>query len=165
MRLSMIVAMDRGRLIGREGGLPWRLSADLRRFKQLTMGHHLIMGRATFESIGRVLPGRTTIVLSRSPDYRSAGVLIAPGLDQALRLCQGDSEVFVVGGGQIYAEAMSRVDRIYLTIVDAELAGDTWFPTLECARWQMVLDERHAADEKNEYPHTFRILDRILETV
>jgi len=161
----MIVAMDRGRLIGKEGGLPWRLSADLRRFKQLTMGHHLIMGRATLESIGRILPGRTTIVLSRNPDYRPAGVLVAPSLDQALRFCQDDAEVFVVGGGQVYAEALSRADRIYLTTVDAELAGDTWFPELASARWRTVLDEHHAADEKNEYAHTFRILDRIPEAV
>jgi len=160
MRISLIVAMSRNRVIGRDGGLPWRLSSDLKRFKQLTMGHHLLMGRKTFESIGRVLPGRQTIVITRQTDYRPDGVEVAAGLEQAIELARGDSELFITGGGEIYRIALPLVQRIYLTWVDADVQGDTLFPEWNEAEWQLVLDEPHAADEKNDYPHHFRVYDR-----
>lgn len=163
MRISLIVAMSENRVIGREGQLPWRLSADLRRFKQLTMGHHLIMGRKTFESIGRVLPGRTSIVVTRQPGYRAQGVVVAPSLTDALRHAEqaGDDEAFVIGGGEIYRQILPATDRIYLTLVKAMVDGDTRFDELDYSAWKLVASEEHPADEKNAYNHSFRTYDRV----
>src|SRR5678816_4428678 len=137
MHLSLIVALDRNRVIGRDGTLPWRLSADLKRFKALTMGHHLIMGRKTFDSLPRLLPGRTSVVVSRSQESLArrasegnAGgdaekLHFAPSLAAAISLAAADSEVFVIGGAQIYELALPRADRLYVTHVEAEVDGDT----------------------------------------
>lgn len=172
--------MTARRVIGRGGKLPWRLSADLKRFKSLTMGHHLIMGRRTFESIGRALPGRTSIVLSRNPtpdlvaaavesslDSLSAGgiepakVLLADSLDEGLELAKSDDEVFVIGGGEIYRMALPRVERLHITWVDAEVAGDIFFPDLDLNDWRLISQEEHAADGRNEYPHRFAVYERV----
>ena len=158
--------MTKSRVIGRGGGLPWRLSADLKRFKALTMGHHLVMGRKTFESIGRPLPGRTSIVLTRrpasnwTPNAAASDVLAAASLDDALSRAIGDDEVFVVGGAEIYLLALPRADRIYVTWVDADVPGDTFFPQVDWAQWRLVSEESHAADAKNEYPYRFAVYDR-----
>src|SRR5438105_11743009 len=161
MRLSLIVAMTRSGVIGRGGQLPWKLSADLKRFKSLTMGHHLIMGRKTFESLGRALPGRTSIVVTQQRDYRlPAGVVLAHGLEQAIGMAVGDGEPFVIGGGQIFSQSLSRADRMYVTWVEAEIAGETTFPAWDRANWRLVSSERHSADDKNEYDTTFCIYDR-----
>jgi dihydrofolate reductase len=161
MRLSLIVAMTRSGVIGRGGGLPWHLSADLKRFKCLTMGHHLIMGRKTFDSLGRPLPGRTSIVITRQPDYRAVdGVLAVHTLDKALWLAREDEEPFVIGGGQLFHKAWPRIDRLYVTWVEAEVAGDTWFPAWEPDEWIEVERQPHAADAKNEYDTTFCMYDR-----
>jgi dihydrofolate reductase len=169
MRCSILVAMSENRVIGRNGRLPWRLSADLRRFKQLTLGHHLVMGRKTFESIGRLLPGRTTIVVTRQPDdswrtrlaCEGKGILVARTLEEAQRLAAGDSEVFIVGGGEIYRQSLAVADRIYMTLVHAEVAGDTFFPELDEREWQLAEQTRHGADEKNEFDYTFLIYERV----
>lgn len=155
--------MSRNRVIGRDGDLPWRLSSDLKRFKQLTMGHHLLMGRKTFESIGRVLPGRQTVVITRQPNYHPEGVQVASGIEAAIEMAGSDSELFITGGGEIYRQAMPFVQRMYLTLIDADVQGDTWFPAWNEAEWRLVLDEQHAADEKNDFPHHFRIYDRCAE--
>jgi dihydrofolate reductase len=161
MRLSLIVAMTRAGVIGRAGGLPWRLSTDLKRFKSLTMGHHLIMGRKTYESLGRTLPGRTSVVVTRQAEYAAvAGVLVARSLDEALTFAAGDSEPFIIGGGEIFAVALPRADRLYVTWVEAEIAGDTYFPVVNLESWQRVHCEPIAADAKNEYDTTFSIYDR-----
>jgi dihydrofolate reductase len=164
MRLSMIVAMSRSGVIGRGGVLPWRLSADLKRFKRLTMGHHLIMGRKTYESLGRPLPGRTSVVITRQeryrPPLRAPGVLVVPNLDEALARAAGDDEPFVIGGGEIFSLALPRADRLYVTWVEGAIAGDTCFPTWEASRWRLVALEPHAADARNEYDTTFCIYDR-----
>ena len=128
MIVSLIVAMSENRVIGREGGIPWDLPADRRRFRELTTGHTLVMGRRTFESIGRPLPGRRTIVLSRTPGFTAPGCEVAPSLAAALALCAGEEELFVCGGAGVYREAMALADRIYLTLVHREVAGDTFFP-------------------------------------
>ncbi|MGI8978746.1 MAG: dihydrofolate reductase [Pirellulaceae bacterium] len=172
MRLSIIVAMDRNRVIGRGGTLPWRLSADLKRFKALTMGHHLIMGRKTFESIGRALPGRTSIVITHNEglvlkdklalgQMAGEGIIIQSSLVRAIKLAASDSEVFVIGGAQIYALALPRADRLYVTHVEAEVEGDTFFPSHDWNEWRQVEETDHAADTKNEFPHHFCIYDRI----
>ena len=145
-RLSLIVAMARNRVIGRDGKVPWHLSADLKRFKALTMGHHIIMGRKTWESIGRPLPGRISVVVTRHPAYAAPGAYPVDSLNSALKMAQHDTEVFVIGGGEIYREALPLADRIYLTEVDAEFAGDTFFPALSPGEWHASTPERSAAE-------------------
>ncbi|TCJ16302.1 dihydrofolate reductase [Parasulfuritortus cantonensis] len=130
-RLSLIVAMARNRAIGIDNQLPWHLPEDLKHFKNLTMGHHLIMGRKTYESIGRPLPGRTTVIVSRDPGYRMDGCLVAHSLDEAQRLAAGDAEMFFVGGASLYAQAMDRVDRLYITEIQADYPADAWFPEFD----------------------------------
>jgi dihydrofolate reductase len=162
MSLSLIVAMSRNGVIGRGGTLPWRLSADLKRFKALTMGHHLIMGRKTYESLGRPLPGRTSIVITRRANWRPAPeVLVAHDLEGAIALAALDDEAFVIGGGEIYAQALSRVQRIYLTRVESEIDGDTRFADWNPARWRLTASERHSADARNEYDYTFLTYQRL----
>lgn len=162
MRLSIIVAVADNGVIGRDGDLPWRLSADLKRFKALTMGHHLLMGRKTFESIGTVLPGRTTVVISRGQPDLPAGVELAHSLEQAVELARahGDDEPFIAGGAEIYAQALPAADRLYLTRVHADCEGDALFPAWQEAAWQEVLREDHPADDRNAHPYSFLIYDR-----
>ncbi|HTT39574.1 MAG TPA: dihydrofolate reductase [Burkholderiales bacterium] len=145
--VSLIVAMDRNGVIGRQGKVPWRLPADLKRFRTLTMGHHILMGRKTWESIGRPLPGRTNIVVTRNRAYSAPGATVAPSLHAALELARDDAETFVIGGGEIYREALPLADRVYMTRVQAEYPGDTFFPHLEPADWQAATREQHAAQD------------------
>ena len=164
MRISIIAAVAENGIIGRKGQLPWRLSDDLRRFKQLTMGHTIVMGRRTWESIGRALPGRRTVVVSRRPDFRTnvEGVETASGLDQALAIAQAanDEEVFVIGGAELYRESLGRANRLHLTRVRADVEGDTCFPDIEWNNWQLVESEDHDANEKNEFAYRFETYDR-----
>jgi dihydrofolate reductase len=150
--ISIIVAMARNRVIGANGGLPWHLPDELKTFKRLTMGHHIIMGRRTWESIGRPLPGRTAIVVTRQPDYRAAGALAAHSLDEAIGLCRDDDEIFVIGGASLIAEALPRASRLYLTVVDAAPAGDTCMPDFDLSEWREVASEVHAADTRHAHP-------------
>jgi dihydrofolate reductase len=163
MKVSLIVAVAKNGVIGRGGELPWRLSADLRRFKELTMGHTILMGRKTYESIGRPLPGRRMIVITRQPDYRAAGAEVVAGLDEAFRLAadRNDTECFVIGGGEIYGHARPRADRVYLTRVHAPVDGDAYFPPLNPSEWQLVSSTPHEADAKNEYPFNFELYERV----
>lgn len=162
MIISLIVAMDERRGIGLEGRLPWRLSADLKRFKALTMGHHLIAGRKTYESIGQPLPGRTMIVITRDPDYQAAGCLIAHSVDEALALARsrGETEVFIIGGAAVYARTLERADRLYLTQVHATVDADVFFPAVDASAWREQEVSLHEAGEKNQYPSTFKLLVR-----
>jgi dihydrofolate reductase len=162
MKVSLIVAVSENGVIGRDGGLPWRQSADLKRFKNLTKGHTIIMGRRTWESIGRPLPDRRTIVVSRQPDYRpEADVRVAASLDAAIESAAGEDEVFVIGGGQLYSEALPRVDRLYLTRVSAHVEGDTKFPDVDWSVWKLTAMEDCAADDKNEYACQFQVYQRV----
>ncbi len=161
MIVSLIAAMAENRVIGRSNGLPWHLPADLKRFKTLTMGHTVILGRKTFESIGRPLPGRRLVVLTRNARYRPAGVEIAPTLEDALRRAAGDAEVFIAGGGDVFGQALPLADRLYLTMVHAPVSGDTRFPELPLDQWRLVDDQRHPADERNAHPLSFRRYERI----
>jgi dihydrofolate reductase len=162
MRISVIVAMDRKGLIGREGGLPWHLPSDLRRFRQLTIGKPVIMGRTTHEHIGKPLPGRENIVLSRSPGSAMAGCFGARSLDEALGAAGDADEVFVIGGATVYRAALPRADRIYLTLVDGVFTGTTYFPTemVHPGDWVVGRRELCEADAKNPYRHLFLVLDR-----
>ncbi len=160
MALSLFVAVSENGVIGRSGDLPWRLSADLRRFKRLTMGHTIVMGRKTYESIGRPLPGRTSIIISRDPSYHAEGCQTASSLEHAMQLAAEDAELFVIGGAQIYALALSHANRIYWTQVHTEIDGDTFFPKVNWNDWKMIEQERYPADERNQYDFSFRVFER-----
>lgn len=156
MKLSLIVAMSENRVIGCGGRLPWRLSSDLRRFKQLTMGHHLVMGRKTFESIGRPLPGRTSLVLSRQAGYHAPGATVVPDLQRACQLAAGDDQVFVIGGGEIFRQVLGMADRIFMTLVHARVDGDVTFPDLPEGAWYVCeCSARQPADQRNDHDYTF----------
>ncbi|MET0405976.1 MAG: dihydrofolate reductase [Cystobacter sp.] len=145
MRLSAIVAMASNRCIGRDNTLPWRLAEDLQRFKRLTLGHTLLMGRKTYESIGRPLPGRTTLVVTRQPDWAAPpGVEVAHSLDEALQRARGD-EVFIAGGAQLYAQTLDRVSRLYLTRIERAYEGDTFFPEVDLSGWRLVEEDARPA--------------------
>ena len=135
-RITLIVARARNGVIGAKGGLPWHLPEDLAFFKRTTMGHPIVMGRATWASIGRPLPGRRNIVLSRQADFAAAGAEVATSLDEALLLCQGAAEVFVIGGAQLYRDALPRADRLLVTEIDADFDGDTYWPAPDPAHWR-----------------------------
>lgn len=158
--LSLIVAISDNQVIGREGQLPWHLSADLQRFKRLTMGHHIVMGRKTYDSIGRQLPGRTSIVLTRQPDWAVEGVVTATDFESALTQAGDDEEVFVIGGNQIYQLALPLVDRLYVTRVHATVQGDTYFPDITTDQWLLKQTDSFAADEKNDHDYSFLVYQR-----
>lgn len=166
MRTSLIVAMASNGVIGRDGDLPWALSADLRRFKRLTTGHAIIMGRKTYESLerrlpNRLLPERTSIVVTRQEAFPVApGALLAHSVPAAIELARGDTEVFFIGGAEIYRVALPLVDRMYVTAVATEVAGDTFFPEWDPAEWQLTEQSDHVADEKNAFDYSFRVYDR-----
>lgn len=154
--------MDEKRGIGYKNRLPWYLSSDLKRFKKLTMNHHVIMGRKTFESIGKVLPGRTMIIISRNKSFEAEGCLVAHSLEGAIALAQkeGEDEAFVIGGATIYRMALPRADRLYLTQVHAATKADVFFPEWDEGEWVEAQRIELPVDEKNQYPTTFRILNR-----
>jgi dihydrofolate reductase len=160
MLVTIIAAMSENRIIGRAGSLPWHLPADLKRFKSLTAGHTVIMGRKTFESIGRPLPDRRCIVVTRNADYRAEGVVVVLSLEDALQQVADDEEVFIIGGGEIYRHALSLADRLELTIVHAEVEGDTRFPAIDLKDWTLISEEHHEADAQHAYPYTFRRYER-----
>jgi dihydrofolate reductase len=162
MSLSILVAVAENGVIGRGGSLPWHLSADLRRFKRLTMGHAIVLGRKTWESIGRPLPGRQMVVVTRQADYRAEGARVAPGFREALEVARelGDRGPFAVGGAEIYRQALPLATRLYRTRVLADIDGDTHFPEYREADWRLVESEWHAADARNDYPYRFELLER-----
>lgn len=165
MILSVIVAMAQNRVIGLNNQMPWHLPADLAWFKKNTFNKPVIMGRKTFESIGRPLPNRHNIVISRqieSIDNKISNVSWVKSIDEAISLAQKQQpdEVFIIGGGNIYKQVLPLIDRLYLTHIDAELQGDTYFPDYLSEQWQVIYQEDHQADEKNSYPYQFKILQR-----
>ena len=162
MIISLIVAVGKNNVIGTEGKLPWRLPADLKHFKKLTEGHSIIMGRKTHESIGRALPGRRNIVITRNPDFRADGIEVAHSLEEAIKMSKAafDTEVFVIGGGEIYKMAMPLADRIYFSRVHTSVAGDAFFPEIDLAEWAETSRETHQSDEKNQYPYSFIVYER-----
>jgi len=158
--ISLVVAVAENGVIGRGNGLPWHLSADLRRFKALTVGHTVIMGRKTFDSIGKGLSGRRNLVVSRNPEFRPAGATRVPSLEAALEAAGPAGEVFVIGGADLYRQAMPLAERIHLTLVHARPEGDAFFPLPEGGAWRLASSESHGADEKNDYPTEFRLYER-----
>lgn len=165
MKISLVVAAARNRAIGLNNRMPWHLPEDLKYFKRVTMGKPVIMGRNTFESIGKPLPGRPNIVISRNGGYKADGITLVNSLEAALLaaqqlLPQGVDEIMVIGGAQIYAQALPRADRLYLTEVDAEPEADAFFPAIDRKEWQETAREAHAACERNPYPYSFVVLER-----
>jgi dihydrofolate reductase len=155
--LAIIVAMDESGVIGRGGGLPWHLPDDLRRFKATTTGHVLLMGRRTCESIGRALPGRRSIVLTRHPGFRAPdGVEVAPDLETALSRAADAPRVYVIGGAAVYREALPHAQELLVTQVHARVAGDVWFPAVSWDSWTLVDEELHPADARHPFPFSFR---------
>ena len=160
MRLALVAAMGRDRVIGVGNRLPWRLPADLRHFKQLTLGKPVLMGRRTYESIGRPLPGRHNIVLSRDPAWRPEGVTVCPTLEAALETAGPVEEAMVIGGAQFYALCLPRADRLYLTLIDHDFAGDAWFPEYRDEEWVCTAREDHGPDAEASYAYSFVTLER-----
>ena len=163
MRLSLIVAMAKNRVIGKENKMPWHLPADFAYFKKTTTGHPVIMGRKTFESIGRPLPARRNIVISRNANFGANGIEVVSSLDAAINACvtrNTHEEAFVIGGASLYSEALARADRIFMTEVDAIPEGDTLFPVLDMKQWRELSRCRYPADEKNAYAMEFAVLER-----
>jgi dihydrofolate reductase len=161
VRISLVVAADLDGVIGKDNGLPWRLPADLRRFRAITLGKPIIMGWRTWESIGRPLDGRTNIVMTTRQEPLPDGVLRAGSVEQALELAEPAEEVCVIGGAAVFVPFLPLADRLYLTTVLAHVEGDTWLPTYDPAEWVETSREEHEADEKNPYPYVFLVLDRV----
>ena len=159
-RISLIVAMAKNRVIGANNALPWHLPADLKHFKSLTMGHHIIMGRKTHESIGRPLPGRTSVVVTRNAGYSMPGVIVANSLEAAIAACGDDEEIFVIGGSDVYRQAIKIADRIYLTEIDAEISGDAHFTEFDVNAWRETSRDSHSPDETNPFPYHFVVYDK-----
>ena len=156
MKIILIAAMAKNRVIGRGNGIPWHIPSELQRFKAMTMGHTLVMGRKTFESIGRPLPGRKTIIVTRNPEYRAAGCSVAPSLAAAIALCPETETIFIAGGGEIYREALPLADAIYLTVLDREVEGDTLFPEVAPNQFRATSTERVEGPD----PYTLTIFSR-----
>ncbi|KHT65541.1 diacylglycerol kinase [Photobacterium gaetbulicola] len=159
MKISMVAAMAKARIIGKDNAMPWHLPADFAWFRKVTMGKPVVMGRKTFESIGRPLPGRHNIVISRNADYRAEGITVVADIEAAKQAAGHVDELMVIGGGSIYAACLSEADRLYLTFIDLEVEGDTQFPDWG-DHWQEVHSESYAADEKNAHDMRFVILER-----
>ncbi len=163
MDTSIVVAMDRNKLIGANGALPWHLSADLQYFRRITMGKPIVMGRKTHDSIGRPLPGRFNIVVTHNPEYQPAeGCLVVASLEQALNESGNVEEVMVIGGASFYQEALKFANMIYLTEVDTEASGDVYFPDYDKSEWREVSREHHPEDEKNDHDYSFVVLEKKL---
>ena len=162
MKISMIAAMAHDRVIGKDNQMPWHLPADLAHFKRITLGKPILMGRKTFESIGRPLPGRRNLVISRNPDYQAEGIEVVGSVEAALALLAGSSveELMVIGGGHLYAEMLPSADCLYLTRIDLAVEGDTRFPAFDDGQWQRIECESHPADEKNPHPYSFETWQR-----
>jgi len=160
MRVSLVVAMEENNVIGRDNAMPWHLPDDLKHFKAVTMGKPMVMGRKTFDSIGRPLPGRTSIVLTRDPHWKADGAVVARSVDEVMRKLGEVPELCVVGGAEIFRLFMPLAERIHLTRIHASIPGDTIFPSLDPAQWREVDRLEHAADARHAFPMTFITLER-----
>jgi len=159
--VSLVAAVAENGVIGKDGHLPWRLPDDWKFFKRLTVDHTVVMGRKTFDEIERPLANRRNVVVSRNPAFRPLGVTVVPSLEEALALGATEDEVFVIGGAEIYRQALARADRLYLTVVHAAVEGDTRFPEFDRAGWVLEEEKHHPADEKHAYSFTFRRYTRL----
>ncbi len=153
--ISLVCAMAKNRVIGKDNDMPWHLPADLKHFKATTMGKPIVMGRKTFESIGRPLPGRRNVVITRNPDYSAEGIEVVTSIDEALSLLSDVEEIMITGGGNVYQQTIEQADRLYLTFIDLETDGDAFFPEFEHLDLKEVSRESHQPDEKNKLAYQF----------
>lgn len=162
MRISLVAAVAKNGVIGRDGDLPWHLPSDLDWFRRVTWGHHLLMGRKTWESFARALPGRTIVVITRDRGYQAAGCEVAHSLEQALDLARaaGEEEAMIAGGAEIYRQALPLADRFYLTEIDQEFEGDTVFPPWDRGEWRLASSREVEPDEANPHRHRFLVYER-----
>ncbi len=162
MKVSIIVAISENNVIGKDNALLWRLSGDMQFFKRTTTGHHIIMGRKTFDSLGkRLLPNRTSVVITRNNDYEMPeGGILAHSVDEAVAKIKNETEAFIIGGEQIYKASLPLVDTLYVTRVHHSFEGDAFFPEIDLMQWELVSEEHHFADEKNEYDYSFQTFVR-----
>ena len=162
MIVSLMVAYSKNRVIGKDNRLLWRLSDDLKNFKRVTSGHHIIMGRKTYESIGRALPNRTNVVITRNKNFQAPGCVVVHSLEAAIDLARdnGETQAIITGGGEIYQQALSIVDKMYITEVDCEIDGDAYFPEIDTSNWKLVDEVHWQQDDKNEFNWTFKELSR-----
>jgi dihydrofolate reductase len=172
MKVSLIWAMSRNGVIGRDNGLPWHLPREMKHFMTTTLGHPVIMGRRTFESMnGKPLPRRHNIVVTRNPQYRAPGAVVVPDLESALAAASADGsgsaadEAFIIGGAELYRSSLDVADRLYVTVVEAELEGDTFFPELDWQRWREVSCDANPADGTHAYPFTIYVYERAQRSV
>lgn len=161
MKISIIVAASANNVIGVGGGLPWHLPEDLKRFKEVTMGKPMIMGRATYDSIGRALPGRTSIVVTRQAGFEAEGCIVVDSIDAAMEAAGDVEEIMVIGGGEIYRQVLPHADRIYMTRLQAEIEGDTRFPELDMEEWEVSSVEEFPAGDEREFGFDVETLDRV----
>lgn len=152
--------MAKNRVIGAKGRIPWYLPNELKLFKSLTMGHHIVMGRKTYESINRLLPGRTTVIVTRQRDYIVPGAIVVHSVKEALNACRGDEEIIVIGGADLFRETLPIADRLYLTVVDAEPEGDTFMPEIDMSEWRETSPQSFEPDEKHPHAYRFAVYDR-----
>jgi dihydrofolate reductase len=162
MLISAIVATAKNGVIGADNEIPWYLPADFQYFKRTTLDHHIIMGRNCFESIGRPLPKRTNVIITRNPYYIASGCVVCHNIEEALALAKsnGEKEAFIIGGGEIYAQSLHLCKRLYLTEIDLEVEGSIFFPKLDSRDWELISEEPHQKDEKNEYDYNFKVYKR-----
>jgi dihydrofolate reductase len=161
MKISLIVAVDQNNGIGKNNQLPWHLPADLQHFKKITTGFPIIMGRKTFDSIGKALPNRRNIVISRQADLKISGVEVCDSVQNAIKLCKEEQEVFIIGGAQIFEQSLSIANGLYLTIIQNNFEADTFFPELDKSQWKEISKEPHKPDEKNVYSYIFKKYEKI----
>ena len=147
--------MARNRVIGKDNKMPWHLPADLEHFKTVTMAKPIVMGRKTYQSIGRPLPGRQNVIISRNPDYKVEGCDVVNSIDAAIKLLSGEEEIMIIGGGFLYSQMLEQADKLYLTFIDSEIDGDTYFPEYENLDLTELASENHLSDEKNRYDYRF----------
>ncbi len=158
MIISALVAIDKNNVIGKDNQIPWYLPADLQYFKKLTLNHHILMGRNCFISIGRPLPKRTNIVITRNPFFIATGTVIKHSIQEGIAFAKsnGETELFIIGGGEIYQQTMNLVSKLYVTEVDIETDGDILFPVFDKDKWKLISEEKHLKDDKNDYNYTFK---------
>jgi Dihydrofolate reductase len=160
MKISLIVAMAANRVIGRDGQMPWHLSADLQRFKKITLGSPILMGRKTFEAIGRPLPGRANLIISQNPDFRAAGCQVFSDIDSALQAVADCKELFVIGGSTLYEAMLPIADCLYLTLIEQPFVGDTYFPLFDETQWREIDSEQVLDDPQVNFSYRFSTLER-----
>ncbi len=163
MTISCIVATAHNRVIGKDNDIPWYLPADLQYFKKTTINHHIIMGRNCYASIGKPLPKRTNVIITRDPYFISSNCLVARSIPEAIHMAyeNDETEAFIIGGGQIYAQSIDLWDKIYLTEVDITVEGDIFFPEIDMNQWELISEEHHKNDDKNDFDYTFKVFKRI----